>query len=102
VCPIRIGEVIRRIVGKTQSWHTADEIKEATGPLQTCAGHGAGAEAAIHSMRNIFEADSTDAVLLIDTSNAFNRLNRSAAMHNIQIICPEIATYVINTYRNPS
>ena len=23
-------------------------------------------------------------------------------MHNIQIICPEIATYVINTYRSPS
>ena len=53
-------------------------------------------------MRDIFEADSTEAVLLIDASNAFNRLNRSATMHNIQIICPEIATYVSNTYRNPS
>ena len=63
VRPIGIGEVIRRIVGKTHSWHTADEIKEAAGPLQTCEGHGAGAEAAIHSMRDIFEADSTDAVL---------------------------------------
>ena len=53
-------------MGKTQSWHTADEIKEAAGPLQTCAGHGAGAEAEIHSMRDIIEADSTYAVLLID------------------------------------
>ena len=38
---------------------------------QVCANHGAGAEAAIHGMRNIFEDDSSDAVLLIDASNAF-------------------------------
>ena len=63
--------------------HAANEIKEAAGPLQTCAGHGAGAEAAIHSMKDIFEAEGTDAILLIDASNAFNRLNRAAAMHII-------------------
>ena len=76
-------------MGKTPTWHVEKEVKEAAGPLQTCAGHGAGAEAAIHAMSNIFKADSTD---------AFNRLNRAAAMHNIRIICPEIATYVINTH----
>ena len=102
VRPIGIGEVLRRIVGKVISRHAANEIKEAAGPLQTCAGHGAGAEAAIHSMKDIFEAEGTDAILLIDASNAFNRLNRAAAMHNIQITCPEISTYVINTYRQPS
>ena len=100
--PIGIGEVIRRIIGKTISHHSIDEIKEAAGPLQTCAGHGAGAEAAIHAMRQIFENEGTDAVLLIDASNAFNRLNRAAALHNIQIICPMIANYLVNTYRHPS
>ena len=47
----------------------------------------------------IFEADETDGVLLIDASNAFNALNRQAALHNIRVQCPIIATYAINTYR---
>ena len=47
----------------------------------------------------LYEADETDGVLLIDASNAFNALNRQAALHNIRIQCPIIATYAINTYR---
>ena len=35
--------------------------------------------------------DDTDAVLLIDVSNAFNVLNRAAAPHNIRVLCPVIA-----------
>ena len=47
-------------------------------------------------MRNIFKADETDAVLLIDAPNA---LNRAAALHNTRVLWPILATYVINTYR---
>ena len=61
-----------------------------------------GSEAAIYAMREIFEADETDAALLIDASNAFNSLNRAAALHNVRVICPAIAIYVINTYRAPA
>ena len=53
-------------------------------------------------MRNIFDADDTDAILLIDASNAFNALNRAAALHTTGILCPTMATYAINTYRLPS
>ena len=52
-------------------------------------------------MRSIFNADETDAVLLIDASNAFNALNGAAALHNIQVLCPTLATYMIKTYRQP-
>ena len=63
-----------------------------------------GTEAAIHAMRSIFEFDAheTDAVLLIDASNAANALNRAAALHHIRVLCPTLATYVINTYRQPA
>ena len=94
--------MLRRIVGKMISQASANQIKDAAGPLQTCAGHGAGAEAAIHSMRKMFAEEESDAVLLIDASNAFNCLNRQAALHNIQIICPSIANYLLNTYRAPA
>ena len=36
-------------------------------------------------MHTASEADSTDAVLLIDASNAFNALNRAASLHKIRV-----------------
>ena len=75
------------------------DVVEASGSLQLCAGQNSGSEAAIHAMHAIFEADETDGVLLIDASNTFNALNRQAALHNIRVECPIIATYAINTYR---
>ena len=66
-----------------------------------CAGQMSGSEAAIHAMCNIFYTDDTDAILLIDASNAFNFLNRVVALYNLNILCPIIATYVINRYRLP-
>ena len=69
------------------------EIKEAASPLQVCASHSAGAEAAIHAMSQVFEEDGTDGVLLIDATNAFNQMNRAAAMHNIRITCKEGIVY---------
>ena len=100
--PIGVGEVMRRIVGKTIVWSLNSEIQKAAGPLQVASGLKGGAEAAIHSMKTIFEEASTDAILLVDAENAFNRLNRMAALHNMQYICPPFATVLINTYRNPA
>ena len=79
-----------------------EEIKDAAGPLQVCAGHSAGSEAAIHAMSQVFAEEGTDGILLIDASNAFNQMNRSVALHNIQITCKEMSLYIINTYRSPS
>ena len=102
VRPIGVGEVVRRVIGKCVTKVTKQDVIEASGSLQVCAGQKSGSEAAIHAMHDIFEADNTDAVLLIDASNAFNSLNRAAAPHNVRILCPTIATYAINTYREPA
>ena len=102
VRPIGVGEVLRRIIGKYVMRVSKPDIIEASGSLQVCAGQKSGSEAAIHAMRTIFNADETDAVLLIDASNAFNALNRATALHNIRVLCPVIATYAINTYRRPA
>ena len=99
VRPIGVGEVIRRIIGKCVMNVSKGDVVEASGSLQLCAGQKSGSEAAIHAMHAIFEADDTDAVLLIDASNAFNALNRATSLHNIRVLCPVIAAYAINTYR---
>ena len=100
--PIGIGEVLRRIMGKAIGWVAKRDLMEAAGPLQAASGLQGGAEAAIHAMRKIFESDDTEAVVLVDASNAFNSLNRQAALHNVQITCPSFATVLINYYRNSS
>ena len=41
------------------------ERKEAAAPLQVCAGHSAGSEAAIHAMNQVFNEEGADGVLLI-------------------------------------
>ena len=100
--PIGVGEVLGRIVGKTIAGLLKEEIKEAAGPLQVYTGHSAGPEAAIHAMSQVFVEEGTDGILLIDASNALNQMNRSVALHNIQITCKEMSLYIINTYRSPS
>ena len=41
-------------MGKTVNGFLKEEIKEAAGPLQVCAGRNAGAEAAIHARSQVF------------------------------------------------
>ena len=102
VRPIGVCEVIRRILGKAILSVVADDVTSAAGPLQLCCGQDAGCEAAVHAMRTVFEADDTDAILLVDAANAFNNLNRLVALYNIQYLCPSIATVLINCYRMSS
>ena len=52
-------------------------------------------------MKEIISSDETEAVLLVDASNAFNTINRQAALHNIGIICPSLSRVLNNTYQAP-
>ena len=99
VRPIGIGEILRRIIGKVVVGAIREDIINAAGPLQTCAGLKAGIEASIHAMREIFDKEETEALLLVDAENAFNNLNRSAALHNIKELCPSFHRYLSNTYQ---
>ena len=76
-----MGEVIRRIIGKCVTRLAKQDVINVSGATQVCAGQKSGGEAAVHAMRNIFEADETD-----------------AALNNIRVLCPLITTYVTNTY----
>ena len=99
VRPIGVCEVLRRIVGKVIMKVVGNDVLQATGPIQLCSGQEAGAEAAVHAMRTLFEQEGTDAVMLVDATNAFNNLNRKVALLNISLLCPAIATVLINCYR---
>ena len=53
-------------------------------------------------MKEIYQQDIIEGIILVDASNAFNSMNQQTAQHNIQYICPPLATVLTNTYRNPS
>ena len=101
VRPIGVGEVPRRIIAKAILRIIGKDVEEAAGPLQVCAGQDGGCEAAVHAMRSIFQDADTKGCLLVDASNAFNSLNRKAALHNVSMLCPPLSPILINTYRAP-
>ena len=90
VRPIGICETARRIISKAVLSVAKVDLQEAAGSLQLCAGQIAGIEAAVHAMKEAF---------LNDDNDAFNSLNREAALHNIQHLCPVLSTILINFYR---
>ena len=100
VRPIGICETARRIISKAVLFATKGDLQDAAGPLQLCAGQIAGIEAAVHAMKASFQNEDTEAVLLVDASNAFNSHNREVALHNIRHLCPSLATILTNVYRD--
>ena len=100
--PVGVGEVLRRIAGKVVIKVVKEDFRKAAGGLQLCSGHEAGGKAAPHAMQNVFQFNSSEALLMVDAENAFNSINRKALSHNIRYICPEISTFIYNCYNVPA
>ena len=78
------------------------DLQNAVGSLQLCAGQIIRCEAAVHAMNTIFSYDDMEAMRYIDTSNDFNILNRQLTLLNLLSVCPPLAPILINTYRTDS
>ena len=100
VRPIGVCETVRRIITKAILVVIRGDIQDAAGSMQLCAGQPAGTEAAIHAMRESFHNVDTEAVLLVDATNAFNAQNRQVALRNVSQTCPSLAATSINFYRS--
>ena len=59
-------------------------------------------ETRLQFMQCAVSLNLTKLMPFINASNAFNALNRSAALHNIRVLCPIVAAYTVNTYRQPA
>jgi len=102
VRPIGVGKVCRRLLSRAVLFIIRNDVLQAAGPLQLCAGQPAGCEAGIHAMRKVFDSSDAEAALQVNATNAFNRLNRQVALRNISILNPSFARILINTYREDS
>lgn len=96
-----VGEIPGRITAKAVLSIIKGEILDAAGSSQLCAGQISGINWSCCSCcEAMFRTRDTEAVLLVDASNAFNSLNRTTALQNIMRLCPSFATILINTYRS--
>lgn len=68
--PMGFRQVLKGIIRKIIM-----ELLRRDGSLQLCAGQDAGNEAAIHAVYKMFNEEDTEAVLMVDASNAFNSIN---------------------------
>jgi len=76
------------------------DIMLSSGPLQACSGVKGGCEAAVHATRKIFEKHDVEGVLLVDTTNAFNSLNRKVPLHDIKYVCSALENVLTNCYQS--
>jgi hypothetical protein len=105
VRPIGIGECLRRLIGKVVAQKTKHEVVQIGKSDQLATSMPAAIEGGTHAMRELFQLlgdeDHADGygMLLVDASNAFNAVNRTAAMWNARQTWPSAARFLFNTYR---
>ena len=101
VTPIAIGEEPRRILCKVLAMATGSDVIDLCGVRQVCSGLKAGIEGSVHAMRKLYEEHCGNGweLLLVDAKNAFNSLNRVAALWNVRVQLPRCARFMFNTYR---
>jgi hypothetical protein len=103
VRPLGIREPLYRLLAKMVLRQCVGEAEEVCGADNVCAGQRAGVEAAAHCMRGLLaEGGDDDVVLLADAENAFNLLNRQAALWTIRLLWPSAAMFIFNCYRGPT
>ena len=73
---------------------TGPDVQVVCGSDQLCAETKAGIEAAAHAMREMFEADESESLLLVDAANAFNALNKPAALWNCWLLWPHCSLFL--------
>lgn len=97
VRPIAVGEIWRRIVGKSCAHLVKVKMSQLLRPHQLGVGISTGAEAIVHATAAITEKNAASpnlTTLQVDFKNAFNLVSRSKLLEQVAIHCPEISSYV--------
>ena len=90
------------MIGKAVCMATRSYIEDVGGADQLCAGLKMGIEGAVHAMSDLLDANinSVDGwgVLLVDVSNAFSSINRTAMLLHAHVLWPRCSRFLFNSY----
>lgn len=84
---IGVGDTLRQVAGKVPVAVVKDIVTRAVGISQITWSQDAGYEAEIHPMHDIFKLNKSESVLLVDTKDAFNSLNRQVPPLYLKYVC---------------
>ena len=102
VRPVGVGEALRRLVGKAIAKVCKNDLIATCGAIQLCAGTSSGCEASARALQQLWDAENTDLILLVDASNAFNRMSREQALRTVDQRCPVLSVALRNLYGHPA
>lgn len=103
--PIAVGVTWRCLVGKVLAALASGDVRTYLKPLQVGVGTTGGCEAVEHVVRQWLGRNSTDkdrVFTMMDLSNAFNCLDRSAFRQAVRRVAPALAPWVDFCYGEAS
>ena len=100
VRPIAVGEVFRRITAKVICNQLKSNFSDHFSPLQHGVAVEGGSEMLVHHIQLALESNPSWALLKTDMSNAFNSVNRSNLLQQVESSFPEILNHVKQMYAN--
>jgi hypothetical protein len=104
VRPIAVGETLRRLSAKCLVGRYQPAAVETLFPIQLGVGVRGATEAIIHKAKEWLHSriPADHAMMLLDFSNAFNSLDRSAMLRAIADRCPHFLPYAAYCYGAPT
>ena len=103
VLPVRIGEILQHILGKCILQACGEGVAHACDVEQLCSGLWGGIEGGVHATTSLWADHQEDVgygVLLLDTWNAFNDINQTAMLWNVQHTWSAGTGFGFNTYQH--
>ena len=97
ICPIVVGEALRRLTGKCLCIITKPKASDFFTPFQYGVACPAGAEKVIHGVRSCIQEhwkDDNFTVCKVDMSNAFNLVSRQALLEECAVHFQELLPWV--------
>ncbi|GKB27122.1 hypothetical protein Tco_0866523 [Tanacetum coccineum] len=95
--PITVGAICRRLVSKVAMRGVRKEMSKYLGDFQFGVGVLSRAEAVLYGANrflNKFHLYGSLAILTVDFSNAFNLVDQTTLLNNVQTRCPSISLWV--------
>ena len=100
--PIAVGEVLRRLTSKCISRSVRYDAFNILSPLQLGVGVPVGCEAIVHAVARVQEDVDIPPeerwILLLDFSNAFNRIDRGSMFQEVRARIPSVAAWLESCY----
>ena len=102
--PIAVGEVLRRLIGKLLLMNHQPEVVDHLKPAQLGVGVSGAPELIFRGIQHLLHSRSVEPLYLLqlDFRNAFNSIDRSQILQQLQQVAPALVPWVMSTYCTPS